>query len=121
MKEYYDRRAREYDDWWLGVGLYATRDRPGWREELEELTAVIAGLPPARTLDVACGTGFLTQHLHGDVIGLDQSRQMLDEAQRRVPRASFVVGDALSLPFPDASFDRVFTSYFYCHLEEPRS
>src|ERR1051326_5985200 len=44
---------------------------------------------------------------------------MLDEAQRRVPRASFVVGDAFSLPFPDASFDRVFTSYFYCHLEEP--
>ena len=28
MKAYYDRRAPEYDDWWLGVGLYADRDRP---------------------------------------------------------------------------------------------
>jgi SAM-dependent methyltransferase len=29
-----------------------------------------------------------------------------------------VRGDALSLPFEDGAFDRVFTSYFYCHLEE---
>ena len=26
-------------------------------------------------------------------------------------------GNALSLPFADGAFDRVFTSYFYCHLE----
>jgi ubiquinone/menaquinone biosynthesis C-methylase UbiE len=29
-----------------------------------------------------------------------------------------VRGDALALPFEDGDFDRVFTSYFYCHLEE---
>ena len=31
MREYYDRRAPEYDDWYLGPGLFADRDRPGWR------------------------------------------------------------------------------------------
>jgi SAM-dependent methyltransferase len=118
VKTYYDRRAFEYDDWWLGRGRFAERDRPGWDEEVDVLAELIAGLPPARTLDVACGTGFLTRHLRGDVIGLDQSERMLDVARERAPRASFIRGDALELPFQDGEFDRVFTSYFYCHLEQ---
>ena len=89
MKTYYDRRAHEYDDWWLGRGLYADRVRPGWEDEVDVLAELIASLPPARTLDVACGTGFLTRHLRGDVVGLDQSERMLElRASRRLPRAS---------------------------------
>jgi ubiquinone/menaquinone biosynthesis C-methylase UbiE len=117
VKTYYDRRASEYDDWWLGRGLYEERERPGWDEEVDRLADAIASLPPVRTLDVACGTGFLTRHLQGEVIGLDASERMLEEARKQVPAASFVQGDALSLPFADGAFDRVFTSYFYCHLE----
>ena len=118
MKEYYDTRAPEYDDWWLGRGLFADRERPGWEDELTEVAALLAALPPAHTLDVACGTGFQTQHLPGDVVGLDQSASMLEIAATRLPDATFVVGDALALPFADGSFERLFTSYFYCHLEE---
>jgi SAM-dependent methyltransferase len=118
VKTYYDRRAFEYDDWWLGRGRFADRDRPGWDEEVEVLAELIASLPPARTLDVACGTGFLTRHLRGDVVGLDQSERMLSVAREQVADAQFVHGDALELPFADGAFDRVFTSYFYCHLEQ---
>jgi ubiquinone/menaquinone biosynthesis C-methylase UbiE len=118
VKAYYDRRAQEYDDWWLGQGLYADRVRPGWDDELRVLEKVIAGLPPLRTLDVACGTGFLTRHLRGDVTGVDASARMLELARTQVPNAHFVEGDALALSFRDGAFDRVFTSYFYCHLEE---
>jgi len=118
VKEYYDRRAPEYDDWWLGTGLASTRVRPGWEEDLQALVGVIEELPPRRTLDVACGTGFLTRHLPGEVVGLDHSERMLVIARSRVPDASFVQGDALALPFEDGSFERVFASYFYCHLEE---
>ena len=116
MRAYYDRRAPEYDDWWLGTGLHAGRFRPGWDEEVEALTRSLAALPPARTLDVACGTGFLTRHLPGDVVGLDQSESMLEIARHRVPSAEFVRGDALALPFADGSFGRVFTGHFYGHL-----
>jgi ubiquinone/menaquinone biosynthesis C-methylase UbiE len=112
VKEYYDLRAPYYDDWWVG----AARERAGWQEELEDVLAMLGQLPAARTLDVACGTGFLTQHLAGDVTGLDQSERMLDEARRRIPGATFVKGDAMALPFPDGAFGRIFTSYFYCHL-----
>jgi ubiquinone/menaquinone biosynthesis C-methylase UbiE len=51
------------------------------------------------------------------VVGLDQSERMLTVARGQAAGARFVQGDALELPFPDTSFDRVFTSYFYCHLE----
>ena len=117
MKAYYDRRAPEYDDWWRGAGLFAERDRPGWEDEVEALCGAIAALEPARTLDVACGTGFLTRHLRGEVVGLDQSTTMLEEARRQAPAATFVEGDALSLPFNAATFDRVFTGHFYGHLD----
>jgi SAM-dependent methyltransferase len=116
MRAYYDARAREYDDWWLGRGLYADRDRPGWHEEVERLCEVVAGLSPARILDVACGTGFLTRHLRGEVVGLDQSPAMVELASARLPGARIVQGDAVPLPFGDGEFDRVFTGHFYGHL-----
>ena len=118
MKEYYDTRAPEYDEWYLGNGRFADRDRPGWDEELAALVETIESLPPKRTLDVACGTGFLTQHVRGDVTGLDQSARMLAIAAERAPDATFVEGDALELPFEDGAFERVFTGHFYGHLEE---
>jgi ubiquinone/menaquinone biosynthesis C-methylase UbiE len=122
VKAYYDRRAPEYDDWWRGAGLFAERYRPGWEDEVESLCDAVATLEPARTLDVACGTGFLTRHLRGEVVGLDQSESMLQEARRQAPHAAFVQGDALALPFEGAAFDRVFTGHFYGHLDaEQRS
>jgi ubiquinone/menaquinone biosynthesis C-methylase UbiE len=118
VKAYYHARAREYDDWWLARGMYGKKLPPGWEEEREQLERWIAELPPIRTLDVACGTGFMTQHLRGEVVGLDQSDAMIEVARERLPELTFVQGDALELPFPDVSFGRVFASYFYCHLEE---
>jgi demethylmenaquinone methyltransferase/2-methoxy-6-polyprenyl-1,4-benzoquinol methylase len=113
---YYDQRAGEYDDWYSGCGLFAGRDRPGWAAEVAQLVEFVRALPPARTLDVACGTGFLTRHLRGLAIGLDQSPAMAALAQSRLPDGLALVGDALHLPFPDGAFDRVFTGHFYGHL-----
>jgi ubiquinone/menaquinone biosynthesis C-methylase UbiE len=118
VKAYYHARAREYDDWWLGHNLYADKHRPGWDEERAQLERWIEDLPLKKSLDVACGTGFMTRRLRGDVTGLDQSDAMLDVAREQVPGATFVQGDALELPFEDGAFERVFSSYFYCHLEE---
>jgi ubiquinone/menaquinone biosynthesis C-methylase UbiE len=117
MREYYNLRAPEYDQWYHGTGLFADRDRPGWEAELDELCETLASLPAARTLDVACGTGFLTRHLRGEVTGLDQSERMLEIAREQVPHGAFLRGDALELPFPDGAFDRVVTGHFYGHLD----
>ena len=72
--------------------------------------------PPAnaRWLDVGCGTGVLAHTLlelcsPASVVGIDPSVQQIAQASRgpAAGRASFEVGDACALPFPDASFDVV--------------
>jgi SAM-dependent methyltransferase len=113
---YYDARAAEYDEWYLGRGRFAARERPGWDGEVAALVALVRSLLPARTLDVACGSGFLTRHLVGSVVGLDQSPAMVALARSRLPRGTALLGDALGLPFTDGVFDRVFSAHFYGHL-----
>jgi SAM-dependent methyltransferase len=105
MKQYYNRLAYEYEQ------NAASREEPS--EDLPALLHAISVLPPARVLDVACGTGFFTQHLGPEVTGLDQSEAMLEVARGRVPWAEFVRGDALRMPFADSTFERVFASFFY--------
>lgn len=68
-----------------------------------------------RVLDVACGPGnfssFFAGQLGGDgfVIGLDSSAPMMERAVRdnSCPRAVYMRGDALSLPFNNRAFDVV--------------
>jgi ubiquinone/menaquinone biosynthesis C-methylase UbiE len=116
MRAYYEQRAAEYDDWWLGRGIFARRERPGWDAEVVAVVRAVEALPPARVLDVACGTAFITRHLRGEVTGLDQSETMVRIAAERLPGGRVVRGDAVPLPFADGGFERVFTGSFYGHL-----
>jgi ubiquinone/menaquinone biosynthesis C-methylase UbiE len=113
---YYEQRAREYDEWYTGQGRFAERDRPGWEAGVEQVIELVRRLPPARTLDVACGTGFLTRHLRGMVVGIDQSASMAAIAKSRLSAGAALVGDGLRLAVADRAFDRVFTGHFYGHL-----
>lgn len=111
QKRYYHLRACEYD--W-GAWEPKTEEQA---EEIASIVGVISALPAATTLDVACGTGFLSQHLPGEVTLLDASDDMLALAAPRMPTARLVRAEALPLPFAEASFQRVFSSHFYDHLE----
>jgi ubiquinone/menaquinone biosynthesis C-methylase UbiE len=113
---YYDSRASEYDEWYTSGGLFAARERPGWDDEVAQVAELVRSLPAVRTLDVACGTGFLTRHLPGYVVGIDQSPAMVAIAQSRLPAGLAIIGDALRLVFADGAFDRIFTGHFYGHL-----
>lgn len=69
-----------------------------------------------RVLDVGCGTGDLTRAAlragAAEVIGTDFVPGMLTAAREKCPvHAQFVQGDALRLPFPDASFDAVVNAF----------
>jgi SAM-dependent methyltransferase len=116
MRDYYERRAAEYDDWWLGTGLFEQRERPGWHEDREALIAALRALAPKPTVDLACGTGFLTRQLPGEVTGVDQSAAMVEIARSRGVDA--VQGDALNPP--SGNYERIFSSHFYGHLDEPQ-
>jgi ubiquinone/menaquinone biosynthesis C-methylase UbiE len=116
MEPYYERRSAEYDDWYLGDGLFADRDRPGWEEELAAVGDIVSSLSPSSTLDVACGTGFMTMRLRGTVVATDLSHGMLAQSRARHDHP-LVRADAFALPFPEDSFDRIFTGHFYGHLD----
>ncbi|HTW67067.1 MAG TPA: class I SAM-dependent methyltransferase [Bryobacteraceae bacterium] len=117
-RTYYSQRAAEYDDFYLGTGLFAQRPRPGWHEELARLQALLASLRFDSVLDIACGTGFLTESLRGKVTGIDQSAAMLAIARSRLPGALLVRGDALELPFRAKQFEGLVAAHFYGHLDE---
>lgn len=76
-------------------------------------------LPPgSKVLDVAAGTGSITRLLQTrgfEVISLDQSHEMLDEAVER--GATGVTATAEWLPFPDASFDGVTFGYLLRYVD----
>jgi ubiquinone/menaquinone biosynthesis C-methylase UbiE len=118
-KLYYDKRAPEYDDWYRGTGLFAARVRPGWHEELAALISVLRSLSIRSVLDVACGTGFLTQHLSGRITSLDRSSAMLRIARGRLPHATLAQGDGLCLPFRSQAFEFLMSAHFYGHLDAP--
>ncbi|MBF2097434.1 MAG: class I SAM-dependent methyltransferase [Gloeomargaritaceae cyanobacterium C42_A2020_066] len=85
----------------------------GGYQRFHELPMVGLTLPPqAVILDLCCGSGAATRMLveRGRVTGLDASPRSLAAAQQRVPTATYVEAFAENLPFPDHSFDLVYTS-----------
>lgn len=102
----FDQVAPRYD--LTNTVLSFAQDRR-WRA----LTADVLDLRPGeRCLDLAAGTAVSTAelaHSGADVIACDFSLGMLREGRDRgVP---LVAGDAMHLPFPDATFDAVTISF----------
>jgi SAM-dependent methyltransferase len=71
----------------------------------------------ARVLDVGCGPGGYLEALPSGVraVGLDLSPGMASEAAAHAPA---LVGDAASLPFADATFDRVLAPHMLYHCPD---
>jgi ubiquinone/menaquinone biosynthesis C-methylase UbiE len=94
--------ARNYDRWFdREWGRYASR------VEQRALDKAVGSSRNRSVVDVGCGTGRFTgflDHHATRVIGLDRDLAMLSIARPRVA-GPLVTGDALALPFRDASFD----------------
>jgi demethylmenaquinone methyltransferase/2-methoxy-6-polyprenyl-1,4-benzoquinol methylase len=99
---------------------------PRWRRAM---VAAIDPQPDQRVLDVATGTGLVASLLAergAEVVGLDQSEDMLGGARARFAklpalagRVSFQQGQAEQLPFPDSSFDALTFTYLLRYVEDP--
>jgi len=115
----FDRIARRYD---LVNTVLSGGTDAGWRRKAARETGLKAG---GSALDVACGSGKLTGELarlaspSGKVVGLDFSVEMLEVARREHPGVTFVEGDALNLPFDDASFDASTIAFGLRNLADP--
>lgn len=91
---------------------------------------IVASAPPAASvLEVGCGPGHLSLRLAREsfeVTGLDLDSAMIERARANAVHASdlgrvptFVVGDVAALPFDDASFDLVVSTFSMHHWSDP--
>jgi demethylmenaquinone methyltransferase / 2-methoxy-6-polyprenyl-1,4-benzoquinol methylase len=119
VRSMFDRIARRYDrvNTVLSIGTDS-----GWRRRAARETGL---RPGGSALDVACGSGKLTAELakiagpRGRVVGLDFSAGMIEIARRAHPELEVIEGDALNLPFEDASFDAATIAFGLRNLADP--
>lgn len=117
--------ARSYD---LNNRLHSLGRDQAWRR----FAVRRAGIRPTdRALDVACGTGDLSEAFAragaAEVVGLDFTAEMLEIAREKLPRhlgaaagrVTYLQGDAQSLPFPEASFDVVSIAFGIRNVQDP--
>ena len=112
----YDRYAR----------LLSLGQDPRWRSFL---VSRVSAHPGDRVLDVATGTGAvameLARELRCEIVGLDQSPEMLASARQRIAlaglsdRIQLVEGHAEDLPFEDASFAALTFTYLLRYVANP--
>ena len=102
VQRMFDRIAPVYDV--MNRVMTGGLDRRWRRITVEQVVS-----PGDRVLDACCGTGDLAiaaqRRGAAEVVGLDFSEEMLERARRKAPELEWVRGDALALPFGEASFD----------------
>lgn len=114
--------AGRYDD-----TISRMKDQDGIYQSYDKLLDTVAEscptsrLHPPNILDIGIGTGNLSNRLlanGAEVIGVDQSREMLAVAKRKLPQVKVRLGDFMNLPFENGIFDAIATTYAFHHLKE---
>jgi ubiquinone/menaquinone biosynthesis C-methylase UbiE len=99
----------------------------GFDRARQELVSAANIEPGHHILDIGCGTGTLVvklkqQHPSAQVVGIDPDPKALRRARIKATRAAASVqldaGFADELPYEEKSFDRVFSSFMFHHLNE---
>jgi len=116
LEAYYARRAREYER------IYDKAER---QEELAWLRARLPALfARRRVLEVACGTGYWTQHLAetaAHVLACDINEPVLEVAREKPiarGRVDFLRADAFTLAGVPAGCDAAFAGFWWSHVRK---
>ena len=103
---------------------FSDNERGRWLQIIGSMLDLLP-VPPARVLDMGCGTGWTTEFLHRsgyEAVGVDIAPDMIDLARSHPARAeiTFVVSDYESVP-DLGSFDAVM--FFDClhHADDERA
>ena len=107
-------------DTYLGMVL---AEVPGYVELQDEVARATAGLAVAQVLELGVGTGetsarVMAVHPAANLVGIDESEQMLARARQRLPGADLRVG-RLEDTLPEGPFDLVVSALTVHHLDGP--
>jgi SAM-dependent methyltransferase len=114
-------RDFEHQGWERAAAAYGGSFGRMTREAIPALLDAAEVRPGMRVLDVACGPGFSTQaavERGARATGLDFSANMVAEASRHFPAASFRQGEGERLPFADGEWDAVICGFGILHFHD---
>lgn len=121
---YYDERAEEYDDIYLGLG-HLTLDPDLYKKDVAEVSEMVSGFGKGHLIDIGCGPGFWTPSYAKNcklITFLDQSKSMLSKCRDRIEKlglthmSNFILGDFFDVNFKTATYDCALTGFFLSHL-----
>jgi ubiquinone/menaquinone biosynthesis C-methylase UbiE len=116
VKKQFNKQAQRFSDWAVTKNL----------EYLKGITEFVAPNPEDTLLDVACGTGefafFISPKLK-HVTGIDVSDKMIEIARKQkqalnIEKTDFKIAEVSRIPFPEDSFDIVFSKSAFHHFGE---
>lgn len=114
--EYFDSTAKNYDQSFDGKFVRCMYD---------DVVKRVVDLKPQTVLDLGCGNGniiaLLQTFLNANYYGLDLSESMIDQAEKRLPNAHFMVGDAEKLPYTTETFDVIICNASFHHYPHPET
>lgn len=130
---YYDERAKEYDEVYMCKFPFITESDPYKKEaeelnkkDVKEIIKITSKFGRGDLIDIGCGTGFWLPYYEKncDAITLvDDSENMFSECRKRVTdlgvwsKCHFIKGDFFTLNFENQIFDSAIAGFFISHLE----
>jgi ubiquinone/menaquinone biosynthesis C-methylase UbiE len=121
----FDRYAESYEDL---INKHAAITGEGFEYFIEVRLDLLdaslrGGPPPERILDFGCGIGATQRSMRrrwpgAELDAIDTSAASIEAAESLgIPRASFRVSTAIELPFPDRTFDVVYSNGTFHHID----
>ena len=123
---YYNERAEEYDDVYLGKGPAIPHPQL-YRKDAGKISNIISSFGRGHIIDIGCGTGFWLPHYAQNckkITLIDVSEKMISECKRRasklnaVNKCNYVKGNFFELDFKQHLFDSVLVGFFLSHLTQ---
>ena len=124
MMSYYDERAEEYDEIYLGKS-HTTIDADVYRKDVAKVSEMVSRFGKGHLIDIACGAGFWLPNYArncNQITFLDQSARMLSKCKDRVEElgladiSSFIQGDFLDIKLEASQYDCALVGFLLGHL-----
>ena len=124
MMSYYDERAEEYDEIYLGKS-HTTIDADVYRKDVANVSEMVSRFGKGHLIDIACGAGFWLPNYArncNQITFLDQSARMLSKCKDRVEElgladiSSFIQGDFLDIKLEASKYDCALVGFLLSHL-----
>ncbi len=125
MMSYYDTRAPEYNEIYIGKGPASIPNPALYKNETQITAKMVSTFGTGHLIDIACGTGYWLPYYARNcskITLIDQSERMLSECRKRIDelklgeRCDLVHGDFFKASFENTLFDSALVGFLLSHL-----